>query len=65
MTNLDELIEHHKKRCCRFVNGNCFTRSCLIQGGWDGKLLPFEFDKASCYTYETVNALIRLKDLEK
>lgn len=52
----DELIEHYKRECYRYVNGACTTGSCLRRGGWKPGGVR-NVDAATCVARETVTAL--------
>jgi hypothetical protein len=60
----DELAEHWRKQCNRYVNGFCSTRRCLVRGGYSGSgpvesvqeyldaFVDGDFDKACGYIAE-------------
>ena len=58
----DDLIEHHKRECNRYVNGACTTAACLRRGGWKPGW-PQNVDAATCVAHETAIALAA-KDAE-
>ena len=58
----DDLIEHHKRECNRYVNGACTTAACLRRGGWKPGW-PQNVDAATCLAHETTIALAA-KDAE-
>ena len=58
----DDLIEHHKRECNRYVNGACTTAACLRRGGWKPGGIQ-NVDAATCVAHETAIALAA-KDAE-
>ncbi len=57
MSAISELIEHHKKDCCRYQgSGKCSVRRCNVRGGW-GLGGRADFSLATCEAHETVVAL--------
>jgi len=59
----EKLIEWNGSICNKIVNGECFTRKCLVRGGWDPKRPETTIGVfPTCEALETVNALREVAD---
>ena len=66
MTNTlsDELVEYHRSRCNRYVNGQCTTGACMKRGGWVGPM-TVDYALATCEAHETVVALSGIERIQE
>lgn len=56
MTAVSELL---LEGCVRHITGECRTRRCFIENGWDGKTLPIPI-KAKCAELQAVETIASL-----